>query len=307
MQEPDANASLRIRRLQGEADAGACAYIMSTSEPWVTLGRTFDICLARVTDPERETWVACDGHDVLGFIVLSMQGPFIGYVQTVAIRADQRGRGLGSRLLGFAEERILRETPNVFLCVSSFNPLAFALYERLGYERIGDLRDYVVSGHAEILMRKSTGPLVASRPAPAPAANGELLVRRYYDELWNAWRDDLVDELLAPDFDFRGSLGESVRGRDGFRRYRDRVRSAFPDFENVLVDVVAGGQRVAARLEYRGTHHGPLFDCAPTGRRIAYSGAAFFRVATGRLAAGWVLGDTEALRRQLASGPAAGG
>lgn len=41
-----------------------------------------------------------------------------------------------------------------FLCVSSFNPRARALYERLGYELIGELKDFVIDGASELLMRK---------------------------------------------------------------------------------------------------------------------------------------------------------
>jgi hypothetical protein len=29
----------------------------------------------------------------------------------------------------------------------------------MGYEVIGELKDYIVAGHSEILLRKSTGPL----------------------------------------------------------------------------------------------------------------------------------------------------
>jgi hypothetical protein len=72
--------------------------------------------------------------------------------------------GLGTRLIGFAEERIFREWPNVFLCVSSFNPDARRLYERLGYQAIGTLTDYIVAGCDEILMRKTRGPLDGYRP-----------------------------------------------------------------------------------------------------------------------------------------------
>ena len=47
----------------------------------------------------------------------------------------------------------------MFLCVSSFNTRARALYERLGYQVVGELRDYVVRGHSEWLLRKSVAPL----------------------------------------------------------------------------------------------------------------------------------------------------
>ncbi len=177
-----------IRRLAGEGEAAACAEIMATSEPWVTLGRTYERSLAVVRDPDAEVYVAVapgpvpgpparagasgDGAPaaVAGFLVLSMRGAFTGYIRTVALHAGWRGRGLGTALIAFAERRVFRETPNVFLCVSSFNDRARALYLRLGYEVVGELRDYLVRGHSEWLLRKSVAPLAEFTPAPATPA-----------------------------------------------------------------------------------------------------------------------------------------
>jgi len=87
-------------------------------------------------------------------------GPLRGYIQIVCVDPSVRSSGLGSRLVAFAEARIFRDSPNVFLCVSSFNPRARALYERLGYETIGEIRDFLLRGHSEVLMRKTIGPLL---------------------------------------------------------------------------------------------------------------------------------------------------
>jgi hypothetical protein len=45
------------------------------------------------------------------------------------------------------------------MCVSSFNHDARRLYQRLGYQAVGELIDYIVRGHSEILLRKTLGPL----------------------------------------------------------------------------------------------------------------------------------------------------
>jgi steroid delta-isomerase-like uncharacterized protein len=127
------------------------------------------------------------------------------------------------------------------------------------------------------------------------------LVTRFYHRLWNQWDDDAVDGTLAAGFRFRGSLGDQTQGRDGWRRYRDKIRSGSPDFHNEIVDLVVAGDRAAARLLYRGTHSGPLLGIPATGRSFSYAGAAFFAVAEGRLAEAWVLGDLAALRAQLES------
>ena len=130
----------------------------------------------------------------------------------------------------------------------------------------------------------------------------ETQVRRFYDELWNQWRFDLADELLAPELEFRGSLGTEVRGREGFLEYARGVRGAFPDFHNDVRELVADERRraAAARLRYSGRHEGALLGVAPTGRRISYAGAAFFRFDDrARVVRGWVLGDLADLFVQL--------
>lgn len=151
--------TLAIRPLGSDAEAEACAAIMAGSEPWLTLGRGLEASLRLLRDPDRERYVAIVEGRLAGFLILNLNGAFVGYLQTLCITPDFRGRGLGSALVAFAEERIFREHPNVFLCVSSFNHGARRLYERLGYTVVGELTDYVVPGQSEFLFRKSRGPL----------------------------------------------------------------------------------------------------------------------------------------------------
>jgi len=163
----DAAASknaLRVRPLVSEADLAACAALMASSEPFITLKRDLETSLRLLREPGRERYVAESGKRFAGFLVLNLQGAFVGYLQTICIGPEFRGQGLGAALVGFAEERIFREHPNVFLCVSSFNPSARRLYERLGYRLVGELTDYLVAGHSELLMRKTRGPIL--RPGP---------------------------------------------------------------------------------------------------------------------------------------------
>jgi len=145
--------------LAGDAEARACATMMAGSDPWLSYGRTFEQCLALVVDPGGEVWVAHLGGRPIGFVRLILQGAFVGYMQLICVASDARGAGLGTQIVHFAEQRILRDFPNAFLCVSSMNPRARQLYERLGYRVVGELEDYLVRGHAEFLMRKSVGPL----------------------------------------------------------------------------------------------------------------------------------------------------
>jgi steroid delta-isomerase-like uncharacterized protein len=125
------------------------------------------------------------------------------------------------------------------------------------------------------------------------------LVQRFYDVLWNAWDDEAVAATLHPDLRFRGSLGQETTGLDQWRTYRDGVRRGSSDFHNEVVDLVAQGDRAAARLVWSGTHDGVLLGIEATGRRFSYAGAAFFRRRVGLLSEVWVVGDLDQLRRQL--------
>ena len=159
MGENEAADGLEIRPIAGRDEIETCARFMAASEPWITLRRTYEDSVRMMEDETRETYVAAMGSEVAGFLILRMDGPFSGYIQTVGVAPAWRNKGIGSRLVAFAEERILRDRPNVFMCVSSFNPDAMRLYRRLGYEVIGEIRDFIVKGHSEILLRKSTAPL----------------------------------------------------------------------------------------------------------------------------------------------------
>jgi predicted ester cyclase len=93
------------------------------------------------------------------------------------------------------------------------------------------------------------------------------LVARYYDEMWNKWNFALVDELLAKEISFRGSLGTETRGRTAFCNYMRRVQGAFPDFRNEIDEMIAQRNRVFTRLTYTGTHRGEIFGVRKRGEK----------------------------------------
>ena len=127
----------------------------------------------------------------------------------------------------------------------------------------------------------------------------DVLIERFYGDLWNRWDDSAVEDTLSPGFTFRGSLGQETSQRQGWRRYRDLVRGGSADFHNEIMELVCDGGRAAARLRFTGTHTGPLLGLPATQRRFEYAGAAFFTADERWLTSAWVLGDLDALRRQL--------
>ncbi len=147
------------------ARAEACALLMVASEPWVTLQRSFDSAISALQDHGKELHVVLADDDVAAFVLLDLRGPLAGYIQSICVRPDLRGRGLGAALIGWAEQRTLRDSPNVFLCVSSFNVGARRLYERLGYAVVGCFPNFIVREHDELLLRKTVGPWIEFKTA----------------------------------------------------------------------------------------------------------------------------------------------
>jgi steroid delta-isomerase-like uncharacterized protein len=128
------------------------------------------------------------------------------------------------------------------------------------------------------------------------------LVERLYYEIWNTGDETVVREILDPDFRFRGSLGPERIGPDGFIDYMRSIRTALADFECIIDDLIEGDMRVAARMRFRGIHSGEFFGMPATGQEIIWSGAAFFTMDRDRIAELWVLGDIDAVKRQLRAG-----
>lgn len=154
-----------IRPLADRLEAEFCSQFIAASEPWGTLGLTYEQALTRLTNPAREVLVAEVEARIVGVMILDLGGVLNGYIQILAVHPDWRGQGVGAQMIAWAEERIFRQSPNVFLCVSSFNERAQRFYARRGYVRVGELPDFLTAGHAEIILRKTRGPWLSFQPA----------------------------------------------------------------------------------------------------------------------------------------------
>jgi ribosomal protein S18 acetylase RimI-like enzyme len=141
-----------------------CAQMMSETDPWITLGMDYDQCLKAFDGTWREVYILESENEIAGFVILQVCGTFSGYIQTICIGKAYRGLGLGRKLLQFCEDRILKFSPNVFICVSSFNKGALKLYLDFGFKLIGEMDNFVKDGFSEFLLRKTVGPRVGYKP-----------------------------------------------------------------------------------------------------------------------------------------------
>ncbi|NWJ50258.1 MAG: GNAT family N-acetyltransferase [Bacteroidetes bacterium] len=141
-------------------DFVVCGTMMAKSDPWITLGMNYDLCIKAFEGALKEIYIVSVNEEIVGFVILQMGGTFKGYIQTLCVSEAYRGKGYGKKLLHFCEKRILTISPNIFICVSLFNKGAIKLYEEFGFKRIGELENFVKEGFTELLLRKTFGPIV---------------------------------------------------------------------------------------------------------------------------------------------------
>ncbi|MCX6022967.1 MAG: ester cyclase [Chloroflexi bacterium] len=111
----------------------------------------------------------------------------------------------------------------------------------------------------------------------------KALARRFYDEVLNAGRLDVLDEILTADAVYHNAaLGEPA-GREGAKARIAGLRTGFPDLHYTVEQFVAEGGTVAARFVIHGTHDGPFGGIAATGRKVQITGSAFYQMADGKI------------------------
>ena len=131
----------------------------------------------------------------------------------------------------------------------------------------------------------------------------KAIVRRLYDEAVGQGKFDVIDELVDPNVVEHEEFPGSSPGREGVKELFAMFRGAFPDLEFVAEDMIAEGDKVAARITVRGTHKGPFLDIAPTGKQVSVSAIDIFRFANGKIVEHWGVMDQMSMMQQLGAIP----
>ena len=137
------------------------------------------------------------------------------------------------------------------------------------------------------------------RPRGLPP-DGGTLARRYFEEVWNEGKVDVLDDLLSPDYlNHTPSTGHPPPGPGGLKPIVLAIRRAFPDLHYTIEDVLVTDDAVAIRTTMTGTHEGDLFGIPPTHRKINVRQIQIERVRDGRIVEHWRVTDELTLMRQL--------
>ncbi len=145
-------------------------------------------------------------------------------------------------------------------------------------------------------------------PAAANEAENKALVRRWFEEVWNQGREQMIAQLRSPNTIATG-LGEGggeSRGHEPFRAFYSNMRHALPDLHIKIEDIIAEGDKVAVRITAEGTHLGDGFGIAATARRVKFAGIVIARIADGKIAEAWNSLDQLGLLKQIGALPESG-
>ena len=115
----------------------------------------------------------------------------------------------------------------------------------------------------------------------------KAMVKRMVEAINAGEEDAAVDEFFAP------------RAARRVKRLFAEFRSAFPDWQEETVELVAEGDTVAGRFKCAGTHRGEFLGEAPTGKRMEVEEVFFLRAEDGKFVDFWALEDSMGRMRQL--------
>jgi predicted ester cyclase len=136
---------------------------------------------------------------------------------------------------------------------------------------------------------------------PARAADVEAnkkLVRTVIEEVFNKRQPGEMDRFVVTDFvEHNPNLPQGLEGR---KRFVAAVLAGFSDYRGEIVEILAEGDKVVVRIQWSGTQDGPFLGLPPSGNKVRFSTADFFRIANGKLVEHWDVVDS--LPRAVALG-----
>jgi steroid delta-isomerase-like uncharacterized protein len=132
------------------------------------------------------------------------------------------------------------------------------------------------------------------------------LIQRYFGELWNEGRVELIPELLGENYvNHSPGTPDMPRDRSGVAGIVRAMRAAFPDLHYRIEEIIGDGRAVAVRLSVTGTHRGDFFGVAPSGKAFHVIQVNVEHIEEGKIVAHYRATDELGLLRQIGALPGA--
>jgi steroid delta-isomerase-like uncharacterized protein len=130
----------------------------------------------------------------------------------------------------------------------------------------------------------------------------KAVLRRWFEEVWNKGRTDVIDELLARDAIIHGledANGQPVEGYAAYENFHRQFRGAFPNIAVSIDDMVAEGDKVAARCGVAAKHTGNTLGFEATHSDVEFDGMTFVVIKDGKITEAWNNFDFMRMNKQL--------
>jgi len=127
----------------------------------------------------------------------------------------------------------------------------------------------------------------------------KAIVRRFFEEVWNQQKLEVIDEVFAPTVLLNGQ----PVARDAIKQLVIGRRAAFPDIQVTVEDQVAEGDKVSTRRSWQATHQGPYRGVAATGKRVTWRQISIVRLVDGKVVEDWPVSDELSILQQLGQVP----
>ncbi len=138
-------------------------------------------------------------------------------------------------------------------------------------------------------------------------AENKIIVRNFWQEIWNKANFDAADDLVAPNFLlYLPANPEPLQGSEGLKQWANTVYTAFPDMHYQIEDEIAEGNTVVTRWKFSGTHKGAFQVIPPSGKQVTMMGISIFRIADSKITEDRAAEDTLGLLQQIGAIPSPG-
>jgi len=128
-------------------------------------------------------------------------------------------------------------------------------------------------------------------------ANKEIV--RRYQEIYNSNQLDRLSEVLSEDLLTPKIMPGIPQGIEGAKVAHQMMVAGFPDYQTVIDELIAEGDKVVARITMAGTNTGTFMGIPPTGKFISFTGIYTARIANGKIVEHWGEEDGVSLLGQL--------
>jgi diamine N-acetyltransferase len=147
--------SCSLQKLTQE-DAVMLGKTLAQIEPWNTLNYSANRLSSYLCqeEPLLYKFRIVISEQLVGVICIRYPWLRGAYLELLAIYPAQQKQGLGKEIMLWFEKEVQQTSCNLWALVSSFNDKAQCFYKRIGFTEIGTIKDFLVSGHDEILLRK---------------------------------------------------------------------------------------------------------------------------------------------------------